>query len=235
MQLRSQKAGYQKPWTLQELSSGLEYFHKVHKRYPTATEVDGYHYLPSARSIERRFGGLVALRKQLGLGDNHDFRTGDHSSRRAHRINKRAHGNEHAVYEFLTKRFGKEFVHREYFFTDDHRTRADFFVYDSRKGFCVDVFYPGSVRNLTGCLNIKLIKYSDSSHVLQYPVIFLQMNPEILQERLDALIKAKKKPFSTGQYLMAWETFKKFCTSRNPLQVLQERTARRRVGIPNAV
>lgn len=231
MALRTQKDGRQIPWTLEELKSGLEHFFKEHRHYPTATEVDSYQYLPSARSIERRFDGLVSLRQKLNLGDNHDFRTGEHSSARAHTIRKRAHSVERDVYDFLVKRFGKQFVHREYFFTDDHRTRADFFVYDSGKGFCVDVFYPGSVRNLTGCLNIKLKKYAGTAHTLEYPVIFLQMNKDILQERLEALLKSKTKPLAPNQYLMAWGTFMEFCKSRDPLKVLQGKGVRRRAGL----
>ena len=231
MALRIQKNGWQSPWTLEELKSGLEHFFKEYGHYPTATEVDAYQYLPSARSIERRFGGLVGLRQKLDLGDNHDFRTGAHSSARAYTITARAHSVERDVYDFLVKRFGKQFVHREFFFTDDHRTRADFFVYDSGKGFCVDVFYPGSVRNLTGCLNIKLKKYTGTTSVLDYPVIFLQMNKDIPQERLEALLKSKTRPLGSNQYLMAWGTFSEFCALRNPLEVLRGRSTRRKAGV----
>lgn len=220
MALRTQKTGRQIPWSLPELEAGLREFFKEYNRYPTATEVDAYRYLPSARSIERSFGGLVELRKKLGLGDNPDFRTGEHSAERARTINKRAHLTERLVYEFLIERFGKEFVHREYFFTDDHRTRADFFVYDTGKGFCVDAFYPASPRNLSGCLNIKLSKYAGLGEYMEYPVIFLQMNESISQTRLDALLKAKKRPLPRGQYLMEWNAFKEFCAARNPLKVL---------------
>jgi len=219
MVLRSQTSGFQKPWKLQELKAGLLRFFEEHGRYPTATEIDSYRYLPSARSIERSFGGLVALRKQLGLGQEHDFRSGSHSSKRAHLINARAHNVEREVYDFLLARFGKEFVHREYFFTDDHRTRADFFVYDSGKGFCVDVFYPNSLRNLTGCLNIKLQKYAGSAHLLPYPLIFLQMNGELSQEQLDRLLSRKERKLNSQQYLMSWDTFAAFCKGRVPLKV----------------
>ncbi|OHA26332.1 MAG: hypothetical protein A3C06_04810 [Candidatus Taylorbacteria bacterium RIFCSPHIGHO2_02_FULL_46_13] len=216
MPLRLQKAGKQEPWTLEELAEGLESFYKQYSRYPTATEVDAYDYLPSARQIERRFGGLVELRKRLKLDSQTDFRSGIHSSQRAHSINKRAHEIEQTVYEFLQNVFKKEFVHREYFFTDDQRTRADFFVYDSRKGFCVDVFYPNSLRNLTGCLNIKLDKYQ-ATYMREYPVIFLQMNEDITQEMLDNLVENKKKRLLTGQRLLSWNSFKGFCKSRKPL------------------
>jgi len=231
MALRTQKIGKQKTtWSLLELKAGLKNFYKECGHYPAATEFDAYQYLPSSRTIERSFGGLVELRKKLGLGENHDFRTGEHSANRARTINTRAHATERVVYDYLVDRFGKEFVHREYFFTDDHRTRADFFIYDSGKGFCVDVFYSASPRNLSGCLNIKLTKYTGLGAFLEYPVIFLQMNESISQTRLDVLLKAKKRSLPPGQYLMEWNTFKEFCSLRNPLKVLQGRATMEKLG-----
>jgi len=206
-------------WPLERIQEGLKRFHGEHGRYPTATEFDAYEYLPRAKTIERRFGGLVALRKQLVLGTESDFRTGSHSSKRAHAINKRAHEQERVVYNFLIRRFGKEFVHREYFFTDDHRTRADFFVYDRAKGFCVDVFYPASLHNLTGCLNIKLTKYAGPKESLPYPIIFLQMNEAMGQQTLDDFIKRKKRGLAKDQCLMTWKAFQEFCAERKPLRV----------------
>ena len=222
MQLRTQKKGNQKPWTLEELSLGFQHFHNEYKRYPTASEVDTYPYLPSARSIERRFGGLVELRRKLKLETQFDLRSGKHSAERASKINSRAHSVESRVYEFLQSIFGKEFIHREYFFTDDKRTRADFFIYDTQEGFCVDVFYPSDRRNLIGCLNSKLLKYH-SEYMRQYPVIFLQMNEDIPQETLDTLVQNKKKNLSDGQYLMSWNRFQNFCKSRDPLKIIKRR------------
>ncbi|MGD0328172.1 MAG: hypothetical protein ABSB00_00445 [Minisyncoccia bacterium] len=215
MTLRSQSKGGQKPWKLEELKTGLEEFSKVNGHYPTGPEVDRYEYLPSARSVERRFGGLVALRKQLGLGGQNDYRTGTHSIERAVRIGKRAHMIEREVYEFLCKRFGRELVHREYFFTDDARTRADFFVYDCNGNFCIDVFYPSDRRNLAGCLNSKLHKYA-SKHMRKYPIIFLQMNPELSQSMIDELVGKKEIKPQKGQQVMEWESFKVFCANRKP-------------------
>ena len=212
-------------WGLERIQEGLKRFHEENGRYPTATEFDEYAYLPRAKTIERRFGGLIELRKQLKLGKENDLRSGEHSSKRAHTINQRAHATEKDVYDFLTKRFGRELVHREYFFTDDHRTRADFFVYDAGKGFCVDVFYPSSRRNLTGCLNIKLTKYADTTGMLLYPIIFLQMNPSIGQEDLDELVEKKKRGLVRGQHLMCWNTFQTFCAGRDALRVLKEPTS----------
>jgi hypothetical protein len=217
--LRLQKKGNPKnPWSTEDLKDGLTHFYQKHGHYPTATEFDAYPYLPSSRQIERRFGGLVALRQQLKLDAQTDLRTGQHSSNRAYKINQRAHKLENEVYGFLTKMFGKEFVHREYFFVDDKRTRADFFVYDRNNGFCVDIFYPSNRRNMSGCLNAKLDKYR-SEHMQQYPVIFLQMNKDINQETLDKLVRNKIKVLNKSQSLMGWDTFCNFCQKRGQLTI----------------
>lgn len=216
--LRIQKAGGQRGWELEELRAGLENFYEKNGRYPTAPEVDSHPYLPSARSIERKFGGLVELRKVLSLDTQADFREGAHSSERAYKINARAHKNEQEVSKFLEERFGKHFVHREYFFLDDKRTRADFFVYDKASGFCVDVFYPSDRRNLIGCLNSKLAKYQ-GLQMNQYPVIFLQMNKEIDQSMLDTIVKNKTKKLLAEHQLFSWDTFIKFCSKRQPLKI----------------
>jgi hypothetical protein len=218
MSLRTQRAGKQIPWKLEELSAGLEKFYEENGRYPTAPEVDVYPYLPSARSIERRFGGMIGLRQTLNLDSQTDFRRGKHSSDRAHLINARAHKTEQKVYEYLIGKFGREFVHREYFFLDDKRTRADFFVYDRQGGFCLDVFYPANRRNVSGCLNSKLNKYN-SEQMKKYPVIFLQMNDEISQGILDDLKENKTKNLGREQHLMGWEAFEDFCHSRKALKL----------------
>ncbi len=221
MSLRQQHKGRQgKAWTLEELEAGFKEFYKEHGHYPTNPEIDRYEYLPSARSIERSFGGVVAVRKQLNLGGQDDYRTGEHSSQRAHKINTRAHAIEQDVYAFLCDRFGKELVHREYFFTDDARTRADFFVYDNSGGFCVDVFYPSDRRNLAGCLNSKLHKYA-TEQMRQYPVIFLQMNDELSQSLVDDLVAKKSNKPQNGQHVMNWDSFKDFCETRKPLKLRQ--------------
>lgn len=219
MSLRRQRLGNQMPWTVEEIRSGLEEFHTVHGHYPTATEIDAYEYLPSSRAVQNRLGGLIALRKTLNMGGQDDFRTGAHSSARAHTINTRAHKIEQEVYEFLCQRFGKELVHREHFFTDDARTRSDFFVYDHDGNFCVDVFYPSDRRNLIGCLNSKLQKYT-GTHMMKYPVVFLQMNRELTDDELIDLVEKKTKKLSAGQHLMGWESFQEFCAKRRPRKLI---------------
>lgn len=209
---------FRKQWKLEDIESGLAHFFDKYKRYPTAHEFDAYPYLPSGRTIQRSFGGLIGLRKVLKLEGQGDFRKGQYSTDRAFKINKRAHSVENIVYEFLVEKFGKQFVHREYFFTDDKRTRADFFVYDDAGGICIDVFYPSNRMNVIGCLNNKLQKYK-AEYMRQYPVIFLQMNHDIDQGVLDQVVQNKRRSLAVGQQLMSWGVFKDFCKSKKRLHV----------------
>jgi len=215
MALRTQKIGKQKRWSLKDIQNGLEEFHKESGRYPTSQEFDTYPHLPSSRQIQRRFGGLVALRNELGLLGQKDFTRGAHSKKRARAINKRSHLIEQEVYGYLIERFGVEFVHREHFFTDDKRTRSDFLVYHKDGAFSVDVFHPANRHNLIGCLNTKLRKYKDDL-MLQYPVIFLQMNSDISEKETNGVVSRKKRRLKKYQRLMGYNSFKKFCEEKTP-------------------
>ncbi len=216
--LRAQKTGSQGAWKIEELRAGLEDFNTKHGHYPTAPEIDTHPYLPSARTIERSFGGVIELRKTLGFDTQVDLREGAHSSKRASTINVRAHSVEKEVLTYLSKLFGGQSVHTKYSFFDDKRTRVDFFVNDRSGGFCVDVLYPNDRRNLTGCLNSKLSKYQ-GLQMNQYQVIFLQMNKDLGQNILDAVIKNKTKKLLVGQKLLSWDSFIEFCSKRKPLKI----------------
>ena len=216
--MRKQNIGRQRGWSFEDIKKGFEQFYKLHKRHPTSREVDNFEFLPTSRSIQRRFGGLVEIRKALGLKSSSDFRTGEYSSQRAKKINERAHRLEKEVYDYLIGIFGIEFVHREYFFTDDRRTRTDFFIYNKNGNFAVDVFYPDNRRNFIGCLNSKMRTYS-SETMLQYPVIFLQMNNDISQDEINDVLEKKKNKLLKYQNVMNLEKFKKFCSKKDSLKI----------------
>ncbi len=210
-----QKTGSQEPWKLEELRAGLENFNAKHGHYPTAPEIDTHPYLPSARTIERKFGGVIGLRKTLGLNTQSDMREGAHSSNRASTINAQAREVKKEVLTYLSKLYGGQSIHSNFSFTDDKRTQVDFFVQDGSGGFCVDVLYPSDRRNLIGCLNSKITKYK-GLQMNQYPVIFLQINKDIDQLILDSVIKNKKKKLLVGQLLYTLDSFKEFCSKRKP-------------------
>lgn len=203
-------------WTLEKIRKGFERFFQEKGRYPTTPEIDEYPHLPSSRQIQRRFkGGVPELRSTLQLNGPHNFTKGTYSSERARIINERAHLIEKEIYDFLINKFGKPFVHREFFFTDDHRMRADFFVYHQDGTFIVDVFFPKDRRNLNGCLNSKLRTYNSISHEFdKIPVIFLMMNQDIGDDVLNQILITKKKPLHSQQCVMSLKQFKGFCKDK---------------------
>ncbi len=203
-------------WTIENIKEGFKMFYEEHGHYPTSIEIDNYPKLPSSRQIQRVYGGLPALRKQLGLGGPEDYTKGEYSSQRSAMIGNRAHKIEKEVYNYLVGLFGKPFVHREYFFTDDRRTRTDFFIYYKDGNFSVDVFFPKDVRCLSGCLNSKLKNYRQSAQ-LKYPVIFLMMNDDISDETLELIISRKKNKLNSNQTLMSFKQLKVFCANKKSL------------------
>lgn len=204
-------------WNLKIISEGFRKFFDEHKRYPTSIEIDTYEHLPSSRQIQRQFGGLPALRAKLKLGGPTDFTKGDYSSERARMISRRAHSLEKEVYEYLIGCFGKPFVHREYFFSDDQRTRTDFFIYYNKGNFSVDVFYPKDRHNLIGCLNSKMKTYSNDL-LIQYPVIFLMMNDEISREQITSILSKKKRKLHSYLKVMTMQELKEYCKGKLPMQ-----------------
>jgi hypothetical protein len=218
MSLRKQCGGFQKPWTLAELKEGLEKFYLEYGKYPTSEQVDNFPYLPSSRSIQRSHGGLIALREELALSPLHDFTRGEYSSKRARDINKRGHKYEAIVFDFLKNKFGVQFVHREFFVTDDSRSRIDFYIYYKGGVFAIDVFYPSTRHSLVGCLNAKMHTYTTES-MKDVQIIFLQMNTDIDSETLQKIAKNKKNKLSKNQHLMTFTDLERFCNNKEPLQV----------------
>ncbi len=204
-------------WTEEKIANGFARFIEEHGHAPTSREIDTYPHLPSSRQIQRRYeGGLPALRKRLQLAGPEDFTKGAYSSERARTINKRAHHLEKEVCDYLVGRFGKPYVHREYFFIDDRRTRTDFFIYCKNGNFCVDVFYPKDRHNLINCLNSKMRTYGYAA-MLEFPVIFLMMNHEISGAEVTQIIEQKKKKLHLKQHVMTYERFRKYVETKMPL------------------
>lgn len=157
---------------MENIKQGLERFHYEHGRYPTAEEIDAYPHLPSSRQIQRAFGGLLALRKQLGL-EITNYAQGMVRSEQASLINARGSEAERRIESRLISHFGEYFVHAEkplykYFTESDFdksigKRRADFLIYHREGVFCVDVFVARNIHTLKRIINIKERTYSGLS------------------------------------------------------------------------
>lgn len=207
-------------WNLENIKVAIEKFNMENGRYPTAKDFDSCNYLPWSRQMQRRFGGLVELRKILKLNCPTDYTKGKHGSDRARTITIRANMQEKEVYKLLVGMFGKPFVHREYLFDDSKRCRTDFYVHTRSGGFAVDSFYPKDRYSLIGCLNSKLGTYS-TDLALDYPVIFLMLNKNIGMDIVEQVIGSKTNKLASYQKIMNMTLFKEYCGRQVPLTVCE--------------
>lgn len=163
--------------------------------------------LPNKKTIERRFGGLRNLRKELNLYVDH--RVGSKRSELANDINQRAVEWNSKIYKQLRQIFDEPFIHRESSIFDDRRNRTDFKVY-GKKTFLVDIFYPKDRYSLLGCVLHKQKKYpADLRRYLDNnfdKVIFLNVNKNITN---NVQLSVKKEDFC----LMNLDEFWQYCKS----------------------
>lgn len=161
-------------WTKERLKAGFDRFQEENGHLPTAPEVDLCAYLPSARQIQRAFGGLRALRQDLGY-EQTDFGQGEFRSKFAGLNMKRGKTAERELEGVLIEIFGEPFVHIEKKYGTESN-RADFFVYANGHNFGVDVFYSATSRDIQKNLNLKVEKYKEFYD--STPLYFVLANPD---------------------------------------------------------
>lgn len=158
-------------WSKERIKSAFDEFIKLNGRLPTAPEIDRSSALPSSRQIQRKFGGLRALRKEFGY-DVTDLSNGVFRSQIAKSCGQRGLNAERLLEEKLIDKFGELFVHTEKLYGPG-KNRVDFFVYTQNSNFGIDVFTTETVRDLQKNINIKIDKYLDfPSEISLYFVLF---------------------------------------------------------------
>lgn len=206
-----------KIWKLQDLKEGIDRFYKENGRFPTVNDVDQINYLPSARWIQMKFGGMVEVRKVLGYQDVH-LGAGAYRTEIAKKVNQEGLKYEHEIESFLINKFGEPFVHVQKR-VGTKRARLDFYVYSVSKNFGVDVTsVTGSFRNLQTNINVKIPKYGD----LQIE-LFIVVNGDFNQDQFDAW-SAKKinslphgwKIFTTTNFIRYVDQFRPYSLSEKP-------------------
>lgn len=126
-------------WTLEKIQSGIDRFRQENEILPTAYDFDRTPYLPSARQIQRAYGGLEALRTLLGY-DELNYTKG--LLRRTRSIAGYTDGTsaEDALELILINHFKEPYVHTQKRYFKDHRNRYDFFIYYKDGYLGVDIF-----------------------------------------------------------------------------------------------
>lgn len=199
-------------WTAENLKIGFEKFASKHQRLPTANEIDRLNYLPSARQIQRRFGGLENLRKTLGYSETH-FGKGVYRSKYMIGLLNRARNEEAALETLLQQKFGEIFVHREKPFAG---VRVDFFVYTINGNFGVDIFYTDLFINVQKIINIKIQTYKYFSSDLYY--VAVGNKKEYGQEELDeyANFRKNERRMPPNHHIVTLEKFLEVIGSKIP-------------------
>jgi hypothetical protein len=188
----------------------IKEFYKVHGTWPRTYE------LPAGvpRMVQRNFGGMPAFRLKHGLGLA-DYTKGGHRSKITKEFNLRGNKEEKKIFDYLVKRFGRVNVHREYFFTDDSRCRADFCLfYHGHQQILIDTFFASNLISFKGCLQSKIKKYRHAyPNILEFPVIFVHLNPQISPKEVSDMLTRKTYPFAENQSLMSLGEFEQYLDS----------------------
>jgi len=185
------KLDYQKPvtWTTEQMKEGFDRFLKENGRLPTAYEIDDTPYLPSARQIQRRFGGVSKLRLELGYGEVH-FGKGVQRGDRSRATGLRGGAAEDELEKMLVKRFGELFVQSEKRF-GEIRNRVDFVVYAKDVVVGIDVFATDDKRTIIKNIAVKIPKYI--SFPKDVPLFFVVWTDKITQQEIDRAIANMSK------------------------------------------
>lgn len=119
-------------WSLNNIKDGLEYFYDLHGHYPTSKEIDVFEFLPSSRQMQRAFGGLVRVRKQINLKGPKDYTREKVRSKVGIEADKRTKIYEEEFYNFLVSKVDELRVHEHKIIRPGY-VSSDFFIYTSRK------------------------------------------------------------------------------------------------------
>lgn len=196
-------------WDIKKIEDGFRRFFKDHSRYPTSHEIDEYKYLPSARQIQRKFGGLPKIRSSLKLSGPNDYTKTTHGEGRA-KSARRQYSNTHLdIYAMLCKKFGRKCVKTGHILSDDGRSSSDFLVNSTRGTFVADLMYSKDRYSLVGCLNSKIRTYRGSA-MSQYRVVFIQMNESIDSEAINGVLARRKIPLADNHKVVGIGALKEY-------------------------
>lgn len=151
-------------WSLELIKSGVELFVATHSRMPTARDFDHEDYLPSARQIQRNFGGLPTLREQLGYGKI-DFTKGELRTKISRQASIDGINAEEYLEPLLVAKFGEPYVHTQKRYASGTKSRYDFFVYAKDLCFGVDVFTTSRSEYISTNVRHKIQKYKLAPNV----------------------------------------------------------------------
>lgn len=190
--------------SLDDYRIAIEHFATENGKYPSSTDFDASTYLPTSKTIQRKFGSIKKLREAIGFsGEDVDQRTGTQRSLKALELGINAFDLENNVYKHLLEKYKESSIHRQSPYTTLSRRSCDFKIGD----IFIDIFYPVDKHSLHGCINAKQKKLSTLN--ITQPVIFVVMNEDMTQDFIDNVVINKKNSIPHNIKVMSYATFKK--------------------------
>lgn len=210
--------GYQKfhvSWTLDNVISGFKHFYSENKRWPIGVDMKDCEYLPTVKTLERNFGGIVNIRKEIGI-ENADFTRGKTRSKKAKFLQHQGLQAEESVYELLRDYYHEPYVHNQArVIVDEKVLKLDFLVYHSKGKYAVDVFFPDDERGrFTNNACVKFNTYVD----FQYKIYLVVFNPKITQDDIIRVDHSIKKNRNKNSILVHITEFEKVIYKYIPLK-----------------
>jgi hypothetical protein len=147
-------------WLEDKVKAGVTRYKEEHGRLPSAQDFDECEYLPSARQVQRVYGGMAALRQRLGFGDI-DLTKGKLRGDKFIQDKQRSAQAEKYIETTLLLKFGEPFVHRRKRCINDKST-YDLLVYAQDRVFGVDVFTTERAAYIGNNLRFKLQKFEEA-------------------------------------------------------------------------
>jgi hypothetical protein len=192
-------------WNIENIRDGLEYFSELNGHYPNCSEFNHFDYLPSTKTAERKFGGMVQLRKTLSLSGPMHFGSGESRSQTAIQGDARAKQYEKDFFDFLTSKIPEVRVH-EHKIIRPSGLCCDFFIYtEDTWGIVLDLFYAKDIRSAMINVNLKLKKYC----AVQFPVFLIIVgNNHITQSEIESLCNKRKSIIPEQIQVLTEATFK---------------------------
>ena len=175
--------------SLDDYKNAFNKFKNENGHFPNSHEIDETPYLPSSRTIQRKFsGGLREIRSLIGL-DEIDHRVGEQRSSCLRVFLNNSINIENEIYIKFLEYYSPEKVHRQepYSKIIKNMARSDWGIYNHDRHFYIDIFTPKDIHSLQGCVLAKLRKFKKFN--ITSEVYLVIGNPEMNEEWV---IKNKK-------------------------------------------
>lgn len=96
------KSKFNISWNLDNIISGFKKFYEENNRWPLAVDMKICKYLPNVKTLNRKFGGITNIRKELGLIEI-NLTKGETRSIKAAFLQKQDFNAEQDIYKMLLK------------------------------------------------------------------------------------------------------------------------------------